>query len=491
VGCLQRLRADLEGVLRIFARADGATVDRAIQAAGALDAVDTCRDREKLLGRPALPADPDRRAAIAGLEGRVAELRSLYLTERTREVEDLAPKVIDEARAIGYAPLLAQALTIHAWQRESEEARREALAVSARARDDDLVLKNLGALIFLVGARDRRVDEALAMFPAAEAVLLRAGDPPLLRAQLIANLASVLVNKNRTEDANRLHLQAVLLCDAFGGSPSERADRWNSLAVSLRRSDRYAEAEHAIRRAVALKEEVFGPEHPSVGRWLINLTTVLSDRGDLAGAAAAGRGRSPSSTPPPPGRRMFAMALTNLCATLIEAGDAAEALAACERGRALKEKNLKADHPSTANTLVQQGKALIALGRHAEALEALERAWRSTARRRSGNAPGRSSISPARSMGWAACRRHARSSSARGGSWRRRTSGKAANVRSTTTCLGILERREGHGQRALAEQSQALELRLRRVGRGHPLLAPIQREFDASRSGGSGAARAR
>jgi len=55
----------------------------------------------------------------------------------------------------------------------------------------------------------------------------------------------------------------------------------NILATLLQETNRLAEAEPLLRRALAIDEKIFGPEHQNVGRDLSNLATGLQDANRL------------------------------------------------------------------------------------------------------------------------------------------------------------------------------------------------------------------
>ena len=62
------------------------------------------------------------------------------------------------------------------------------------------------------------------------------------------------------------------------------AIRLNNLAELLRATNRLAEAEPLYRRALAIDEKSFGPEHPKVAIRLNNLAGLLRDANRLAEA---------------------------------------------------------------------------------------------------------------------------------------------------------------------------------------------------------------
>ena len=64
---------------------------------------------------------------------------------------------------------------------------------------------------------------------------------------------------------------------SFGPEHPTVAIRLNNLAMLLQDTDRMAEAEPLMRRALAIDEQSFGPEHPTVAIRLNNLAMLLKD----------------------------------------------------------------------------------------------------------------------------------------------------------------------------------------------------------------------
>jgi Tetratricopeptide repeat len=56
------------------------------------------------------------------------------------------------------------------------------------------------------------------------------------------------------------------------------ADSVNTLAILLEMQARYPEAEQLYKRAIAIHETEFGPNHPRLRVWLFNLATLYRRR---------------------------------------------------------------------------------------------------------------------------------------------------------------------------------------------------------------------
>ena len=85
--------------------------------------------------------------------------------------------------------------------------------------------------------------------------------------------------------AEPLYRRALAIWEkAFGPEHPNVAIRLNNLAELLSATNRLAEAEPLYRRALAINEKSFGPEHPNVAIGLNNLALLLSVTNRLAEA---------------------------------------------------------------------------------------------------------------------------------------------------------------------------------------------------------------
>ena len=99
------------------------------------------------------------------------------------------------------------------------------------------------------------------------------------------NLAGLLEDKNRLAEAEPLYRRALAIDEAsYGPDHPQVARDLNNLAGLLKAKNRIDEAEPLFRRALAIFEASFGPDHP---KWL---------------AASTICGATPSHEPPWRGR---------------------------------------------------------------------------------------------------------------------------------------------------------------------------------------------
>ena len=90
---------------------------------------------------------------------------------------------------------------------------------------------------------------------------------------------------NRLAEAEPLIRRALAIDEkSFGPDHPNVAIGLNNLALLLQATNRLAEAEPLMRRALAIDEKSFGPDHPDVAIDLNNLAMLLQDTNRLAEA---------------------------------------------------------------------------------------------------------------------------------------------------------------------------------------------------------------
>ena len=99
------------------------------------------------------------------------------------------------------------------------------------------------------------------------------------------NLAQLLQATNRLAEAEPLMKRALAIDETSYGPEHPRvATQLNNLAQLLQATNRLTEAEPLMKRALAIDEASDGPEHPDVARDLNNLAQLLKATNRLAEA---------------------------------------------------------------------------------------------------------------------------------------------------------------------------------------------------------------
>ncbi len=391
--CLDRRLRALEALVAVLRdRPDGEVVDRAVEAALGLPALEACQDISALRAGLPPPEDPVLRARVAAIEARIARAVALSWTARYAEAHAMATAAVAEARAAAHPPLLARALNLLGQVQDqigdgkaAEATMREASRVAAAAHDDDLVARTLIELIWFTGHWHSRYDEALAMAAVVEPAVVRAGDPVSLRSRLDARIGMLLGEQGHHERGVPLLERALAAREAaFGPDSEELTPLLNDLGELLRSAGRYPEARRYYQRARAISERTLGPEHPDVSAIINNIGLSLWSEGKQAEAQQLIE-RSLALDEATFGRDhpRIGSSLISLGGLLQERGRPAEARPHLERALAIQRGSLGPDHPETAMTLhnlgavaQQEGNHALAIAQFEEALAIFERAFR-------------------------------------------------------------------------------------------------------------------
>jgi eukaryotic-like serine/threonine-protein kinase len=423
--CLDRRRRQLAVLVGVLSeRPDPESLDRAVAAATGLPPVASCADTESLIARVRLPEDPRVRSQVVDLESRVDKLEALHATGRYKEGLEFGAPLIEEARAVGYAPLLGRGRywlgRLRALTGDDEGAKamlRDAAQSAAEGGDDVLVANAWARVLYVLGEHQRRFEEASGVLAFGPTLLGRAHDdraeaewltaegltlyrmgryaeakdaderaiaileksvPPEHpdRTAALNNLGVLLHDMGDDVRAKEIHERILALRErVLGADHPLVANSLNSLGIVLVALGDYARAEEAYRRALAIREKALGPRHAGVAMAMNNLADLFHDTGRYDEAKALHeRALSIRQSVLEAGHPDIAQSLMNLGNVLYELGDYGGARELDERALAILEKRVPSNHPDLAYPLVALGRTLVRLGRFDAAQGALERA---------------------------------------------------------------------------------------------------------------------
>ena len=284
--CLDRRRDELASVSELLAAAGKQVVEHAAETVRGLPAIADCADAASLSA--VVPPPPDQRAPVAALRRRVAAAATGVRAGAYAEARRTAEAASTEARTLGYAPLIAEALIAQGEAATGagdaaagDAAFREAVPAAARGRDDRTAAVAAVGLYHVVGAIEQKFPEALALEPGAIAAVARVGDPPALRAKLLLHIGE-LANRRAKLDEAKAALDAAIAIDrAPGGDPLELARALGARAAVARDAGDLPGARTAYAEALALLRAQLGPDHPLVATLLSSVAHVTQMAGDL------------------------------------------------------------------------------------------------------------------------------------------------------------------------------------------------------------------
>jgi tetratricopeptide (TPR) repeat protein len=335
MSCLDRRLDELAAFVAAAPRSRTGPAATVASAAFALSPIEPCADRDRLAG--VLPP-PARRATVAELRGRIDRDRARQHTPEAGAALDDIERLIAEARALGYPPVLGEALLVRGYlQRragrftDAAESFKAAAEAAGAGHDDDTLVDAWTQRAYIVGYQLAHRDEGLAYLAAAEALAARAKLPALQRAAIRQTAGEI-----------------------FG------------------RAQNLADGRAALEEAVRLYEQARGSEHPSVAHALSLLVTVCVQQDDLKAARSyAERARAIVTTALGPSPETAA-AVNALAEISWAERDPVRAIA--EFRQALDIERAIGDERGAAVATSNIGDNLRVLGRMDEARSELERA---------------------------------------------------------------------------------------------------------------------
>jgi tetratricopeptide (TPR) repeat protein len=171
--------------------------------------------------------------------------------------------------------------------------------------------------------------------------------------RLMHKLGMLLNSKARYSDAEPLCRRALAISEAnYGPDHPNAAAGLNCLADLLRATNRLSESEPLLRRALAIDEANYGPEHPEVATCLSNLGEVLRAANRLKEAEPLQR-RALAIFEASYGadHPTVATCLNNLTGLLRAANRLSESEPLLRRALAIDEANYGPEHPEVARDL--------------------------------------------------------------------------------------------------------------------------------------------
>jgi serine/threonine protein kinase len=246
MSCLESQRSAFRALTDLFSRADGGALVQAVNAVHALPAVDRCSDISALRAVLPPPADPAVRARIAELEVHLAEIKALTDTGQWTAAHRRAGPLVEAARAIGYEPLLAEALSSVGWLEAqmgdptvTVKTSEEAVWVALAAHRDDVAAENASQLVVTFSDSLGSAEVAARWQPLAEALVRRLGPG------------------------------------------HERIAAWfhQDRGIVLFRAGQYQSAFADFETALSLKRKVLPPNHPDLAITLNSVATALTRLG--------------------------------------------------------------------------------------------------------------------------------------------------------------------------------------------------------------------
>ncbi|HEY2515637.1 MAG TPA: serine/threonine-protein kinase [Polyangiaceae bacterium] len=354
--CLDERLDDLRALSDVLATADAKTVQRAVQAASALESIEPCANVDRLSAAGRLPSDPAARARIRGIQADVASARELLATGKETPARARLEALRDPVEAANYGPARLAWTMVSArdaqW-RDMTDAVGWWQRVIALAETNHLDREKAEAEIRLGRVFNElgRHEDAHVWFGLGSATLARLGGDPSL--SLLRDVYEGWAYRDEAKYADAVRVLEPAIARAVAahvGVPVPLADAQSFLGMSLVfEPARFDDAIDHARAAVVLVEDALGAQHVDVAAMLSNLAVVEMEAGRLEEALATAsrcvetfegavqRGEVSELAP------NFGNALLNRGEALLRMRRAAEAIASVMRARGIYEAHGKED----------------------------------------------------------------------------------------------------------------------------------------------------
>lgn len=380
LACLSRRRSELAALVDAAGAPAVDAIGRAQVLALGLTDPALCLDGAALARREPVPDDPALRGPVASLRAKLAAATArAELGEYTAARVALAA-LTEEARALGWAPLVAEALIAAGVAASGERDHAAAAAlldegvlVAEAAGHDLATARGLVALVDVRGHGLVSPDDGLAVVPRARAVLTRLGGDPALLAELETHRGRIYMDQARYADA--LAVFEAVLAERRARAPGrpEIAASLLDGGDALVKLGRPGEAMPRYREAVERRAALFGVDHVLTQRARFSVGNGQLELGDYPAAAEIYRATIASyEAVYGPTHPMLVTPLNNLGLTLQLVGQPAAAAEVFERGLAVATAT-GADPVAVAGLHQNLGASLRDLGRTEAARVHLER----------------------------------------------------------------------------------------------------------------------
>jgi tetratricopeptide (TPR) repeat protein len=398
--CLDRRFTELEESVSILASVKSAqALDRAVAGAAQLMPLDSCAD---VLALELAAPPPDKPEMKAKAEALARKIQRVAVRERSGELKDLpaaAHALVDEARALDHPATLTSALNALARVQmavgDNEAAvstLRELTQVAARAHDDRTQAFAWTKLMKIMGLDMLKPEQALELLPVATAAVVRAGDAPDQRADLLfahARLLSAIGPRGR--EALELFEQARKILEDAGakaqGSPLGPllADVFLHSGVTRSELGEYEGAFADYKSAIEAYRVLYGPDSADEAFAWHNLGEPQREDGKFEAALDSYRRAARIREDRQGDSTLLASDILSIGIALGSLKRYEEALAADEKALRIERAHLEANSPGLLPAMIARSQALVHLGQieqgargYDEAISLMDRAHLTT-----------------------------------------------------------------------------------------------------------------
>ena len=376
--CLDRRWMDFDALVRQFSTAGAKLIPNAIKAVESLPDLYECASSATLGGQD-VPEDEAKRERLDELGRKLAEARAKRLVEDAESGLRLAQEVEREAASLGLKTLRAEALVLvgHFHDGAGDYSAAENISFQAVTQamaqgEDALVAAASIELMSVFGNRLQRFEEAHRWEQIAWASIARAGLFGQEQEARLLSTAGSIAGYEKAYDVGLSALRKALSIRErlYGAEHLRVADTLFNLAMVSSDAFLPDEAVEHAKRALAIYERLLDPEHRYIADSLdvlgvlekraghLSESLAITERAAELGARAYARDH--------PVRADF---LYNLGESRLDMGDLRGAHDALESALAIRRKSLGEDHPDVGNARAALARLAVASGNFQRAIE--------------------------------------------------------------------------------------------------------------------------
>jgi tetratricopeptide (TPR) repeat protein len=358
--CLDRRREALRSLVDVLGDGGTEVVRVAGDGVARLPDIGDCGDTEALHAEIRPPSDPEVAAKVERIRGQIERAYTVATVgPQSAELDTVVQSIVAAAEPIDYPPLQGEVLLMRAKLAEEAgeiddaiETLERAHAVAVEAGDDDTAAEAAADLVYVIGYRSGRPDEARPWLRELEARTERLGRRSSRSTRLWGAhvyLAHATQDYERAEEYGRKVLTAME--DKHGPDDPSVARVLMNLGAALFGLRRFDEAQECFERARSIFEATRGAAHPLVAQVLTSLGNAHWMQDDREGALALFQ-RSVEIGEAAYGEDHIELAvlLGNLASAESELGRMDDAIDHLQRVLAIQEASLGSDNAVTAYT---------------------------------------------------------------------------------------------------------------------------------------------
>jgi len=284
MACLSERLGNARALGDVLAAADGKVVENAVSATAALPSLDQCADVALLRAVVKPPEDAATRKRVEDLRVQLARLIALRDSGQCALALPRAGALIEEARAVGYQPLLAATLYESAQAgnncgevAEAVQRFKEAHVVASASRSDEVAAQAAALIPPFAINRLAAVPVAQEWLLVARGAVGRLGRETLAHAMLAQAEGMVALSERAYDRALAAADQSIDITRRLLGPDDPLTIQWESNKTGFQQMA--GRLDEALQTAVAAREHferVLGPGHPRVALVSNNEGEVLN-----------------------------------------------------------------------------------------------------------------------------------------------------------------------------------------------------------------------